>query len=274
MAVAVAAPVDLKAIKARQRATWADGDFGVIGTTTYITSELLVEAAAVRAGETVLDVATGTGNAAIAAARRWGAATGVDYVPALLERARERAVAERLPIQFMDGDAEELPFGDSTFDAVLSVYGTMFAPDQTKAASELVRVAKPGGRIGLASWSPQGFIGHLFKTIGKYVPPPAGLRSPMTWGTEEGIQELLGERLSGLRFTRQQFVFNYASPEHFLHVFRTYYGPTVRAFAALDEHGQVALAADIVALAHQFNPLGESRMAVPSDYLEVVGTVR
>jgi SAM-dependent methyltransferase len=270
----VAPSIDFDAIKKRQQATWADGDFTVIGATTHVTSELLVEAVNPRSIDRVLDVATGSGNGAIAAARRWCDATGVDYVPALLDRARERAAAERMNIRFVEGDAEALPFQDGEFDVVLSVYGVMFAPNQPRAAAELMRVTRPGGTIGLASWTPAGFIGQLFKAIARHVAPPAGLSSPMLWGTEDRVRELLADRLESIQATRRDFMFCYDSPEHFIHTFRTYYGPTLRAFGALDAAGQEALAVDLKALLSGMNVAGDAALVVPSEYLEVVARLR
>jgi SAM-dependent methyltransferase len=261
---------DFAAIKLRQQAAWSAGDFAVIGTTLAITGERLVEAVDLQAGEAVLDVACGNGNASLAAARRWAEVTGIDYVPALIERARERAAAEQLPITLQVGDAEELPFPDASFDVVLSTYGVMFAPRQEQAAAELLRVCRPGGRIGLANWTPDGFVGQIFRVIGRYIPPPAGLASPMLWGDEQRLQELLGPGVSELHIRRRDFIFRYHSAEHWLHVFRTYYGPMERAFATLPADGQAALAADLIDLAQRFNRAGQAAFAAPGEYLEVV----
>src|SRR6185295_12558483 len=217
--------VDLTAVKSRQQATWSSGDYAVIGTTLAITGELLCEAVELRAGQRVLDVAAGNGNATLAAARRWADVTTTDYVPALLERGRARAVAERLDVTFQEADAEQLPFADRSFDVVLSIFGVMFTPNQEQAAQELLRVCRPGGKIGLANWTPDGFIGHVFRTIGKYVPPPAGVKPPALWGTEQRLRELFGADIAKLTVNRRMFVFRYRSAEHFLDVFRTYYGP-------------------------------------------------
>jgi len=269
-ASALAAP-DLAAVKARQRTMWGLGDYAVVGTTLPIVAESLCEAAEVMPGERVLDVATGHGNTALAAARRFAEATGVDYVPSLLERARERAAAERLRVEFREGDAEALPCPDGAFDAVLSTFGVMFAPDQERAARELGRACRPGGRIGLACWTPEGFIGELFKAVGRHVPPPAGLRSPALWGTEARLRELFGGAARELRATRRTFAFRYASPGHFVEVFRRWYGPTVAAFAALDAGGQQALAADLEALAARHHRGGPG-LVVPGEYLEAIVT--
>jgi ubiquinone/menaquinone biosynthesis C-methylase UbiE len=269
MDTALATP-DFKPIKQRQQAMWATGDYAVIGTTLQIVGERLAEAVDLCAGERVLDVAAGNGNATLAAARRFADVTSTDYVPSLLERARERADAERLTVAFQTADAEDLPFGDGSFDVVLSTFGVMFAPDQEKAAAELARVTRPGGRIGLASWTPEGFIGQLFRTIGRRVPPPAGVKSPALWGTEARLAELFpGHRVNA---TKQVFNFRYQSAAGWLELFRTFYGPTNRAFAALDADGQRALEAEILALLGQMNRGGERTLIVPSDYLEVVIT--
>lgn len=259
---------DFSAIKQRQQATWAAGDYAVVGTTLQIVGERLCEAVDLRAGERVLDVAAGNGNASLAAARRWAAVTASDYVGALLDRAKERAAAERLAIEFRQADAEALPFDDASFDVVLSTFGVMFTPNQEKAASEMVRVCRPGGRIGLANWTPEGFIGQLFRTIGKYMPPPAGVKSPALWGTEARLQGLFAGH--AVAVTKQVFNFRYRSAAHWLEIFKSYYGPTNRAFATLDADKQGALEADIVDLLGRLNRGGEDALIVPSEYLEVV----
>ena len=261
---------DYAAVKQRQRATWAAGDYAVVGTTLQIVGERLCEAVDLRAGEQVLDVAAGNGNATLAAARRFARVTSTDYVGALLDRGRERAAAERLAVEFREADAEDLPFADGSFDVALSTFGVMFTPDQERAAAELARVVRRGGRIGLANWTPDGFIGQLFKTIGRHVPPPAGVRSPALWGTEERLGELF--RGHEVRATRQVFNLRYESADHWLEVFRTYYGPTNRAFAALDAGRGAALEADIRGLLGRMNRGGGETMVVPSEYLEVVVT--
>jgi ubiquinone/menaquinone biosynthesis C-methylase UbiE len=266
-----AAP-DFSAIKQRQQATWAAGDYAIVGTTLQLVGERLCDAIDIRAGERVLDVAAGNGNASLAAARQFADVTSTDYVGALLERARERAKAERLSIAFQEADAEALPFADATFDAVLSTFGVMFTPNQEKSASELARVCRKGGRIGLANWTPGGFIGQLFRTIGKHVPPAPGLKSPALWGTAERLAELFPGQ--DVKATRQIFNFRYKSVEHWLSVFKTYYGPTNRAFAALDAKGQAALQSDIVDLLTSLNRGGAETLIVPSEYLEVVVTKR
>lgn len=264
------AAANLEAVKARQQATWSDGDYAVIGTTLQIVGESLCEAVDVRSGARVLDVAAGNGNAALAAARRWCEVTASDYVPALLERARERAVADRLPIEFRTADAEKLPFPDASYDVVLSTFGVMFTPDQQRAASEMARVCRPGGKIGLANWTPESFIGQLFKAIGKHVPPPPGLRPPALWGTEVRLAELFGEAAASIDLQRRNFVFRYRSPAHWLEVFRTYYGPTKRAFEALDAQGGKELEKEILALLNKGNRSGDGTLVLPSEYAEVV----
>jgi len=264
----VAAVVDLAAVKARQQAMWASGDFAIIGTTLQIVGESLCEAVDLEAGARVLDVACGNGNATLAAARRWCQATGLDYVPELLEAARERARSERLELELVEGDAERIPFEDATYDVALSTYGIMFAPDQERAAREIVRVVKPGGTIGLANWTPDGFIGQLLKTVGKHVPPPAGVASPIQWGTEARLADLFPS-VRSIRATRQEFVFRYESTGHFIDVFRRFYGPTYKAFRALDPDGQARLVADLTDLSSRFNRR-RSSFVVPAEYLEVV----
>jgi SAM-dependent methyltransferase len=261
---------DFAAIKQRQQATWASGDFAVVGTTLQIVGELLAEAADIRAGERVLDVAAGNGNATLAAARRFADVTSTDYVPALLDKGRERARAEALPVRFEVADAEALPFAEASFDAVLSTYGVMFTPDQSRAAAEMLRVTRPGGRIGLANWTPNGFIGRLFKVIGAFVPPSAGLRSPALWGTEAHLGELFGAKAAQIACTRRHFNFRYRSAAHWVQVFRDFYGPTHKAFAALDAGGRQALEAEVTKLIDAFNVGGPSSLVVPSEYLEVV----
>ncbi len=261
---------DFTAIKQRQQATWAAGDYAVVGTTLQIVGETLCEAVDLKAGERVLDVAAGNGNASLAAARRWADVTSTDYVGALLERAKERAQAERLSISFREADAEALPFADGSFDVVLSTFGVMFTPNQEKSASEMARVCRKGGRIGLANWTPEGCIGQLFKTIGVHVPPPAGLKSPALWGTDARLKELFAGH--DVKTEKRFFNFRYKSAAHFLEVFKTYYGPTNRAFAALDAAKGAALETEIVALLARLNRAGPASIVVPSEYLEVVVT--
>jgi SAM-dependent methyltransferase len=266
--------LDLAAVKARQQKTWASGDFAVIAALIQATAEHLVESADLQAGWRVLDVATGSGNAALAAARCGCEVTGVDYVPELLERGRRRAEVEGLGIEFREGDAEALPFADGAFDAALSIYGVMFAPDQERAARELVRVVRPGGRIAVASWTPEGFIGAMFKVVSKFVPPPAGLRPPVRWGTEAGVRDLFGDALSALDMKRRDFVFRFRSAHEFVEVFRRFYGPTLKAFEAVGAAGAPQLAAELEALAREWNRNGGEPIAIPGEYLEVVAVKR
>ena len=263
-----AAVPDLGALKTRQMAAWASGDYAVIGTTLQIVGEMLCEAVDLRSGERVLDAASGNGNTSLAAARRFAAVTSTDYVPALLERGRIRAEAERLDIEFQAADAEALPFPDGAFDVVLSTFGVMFTPDQEKAAAEMARVCRPGGRIGLANWTPDGFIGQLFKLIGSFLPPPAGVRSPALWGTQERLHALFPG--AAIEAAPQRFTFRYRSPAHWMEVFRTYYGPVHKAFLALDPAQQAALEQGMLDLMARFDRGGGSGLVVPSDYLEVV----
>jgi len=265
---------DLDTVKTRQQGAWSSGDYAIIGTTLQIVGEVLCEALDLRAGQKVLDVAAGNGNVTLAAARRWCEVVSTDYVPALLERGRERATAERLAIEFRQADAEALPFADASFDVVVSTFGVMFTPNQDKAATELLRVCKRGGKIGLANWTPEGFIGQLFKTIGKHMPPPAGVKSPALWGTGAHITELFGAQTSSIQLERRNFVFRYRSAQHWLDVFKTYYGPVLKTFGALDPQAQAALTDDLFALIKRFDRSGGKTMVVPSEYLEVVVTRR
>jgi ubiquinone/menaquinone biosynthesis C-methylase UbiE len=273
-AVPVPTQPDLGAVKSRQQGAWSAGDYAVVGTTLQIVGETLCEALDLRSGQKVLDVASGNGNVTLAAARRWCDVVSTDYVPALLERGRERAAAERLAIEFRQADAEALPFADASFDVVVSAFGVMFTADQDKAAAELVRVCKPGGKIGLANWTPDGFIGQLFKTIGKHMPPPAGVKSPALWGTGARITEFFGAQASSIQLEQRDFVFRYRSAQHWLDVFKTYYGPLLKTFGALDPRAQTALTDDLFALIKRFNRSGDKTMVVPSEYLEVVVTRR
>jgi SAM-dependent methyltransferase len=261
---------DLAAVKTRQQAAWSTGNYAVVGTTLQLVGEQLCEALDPRAGWRVLDVAAGNGNATLAAARRGCAVTSTDYVPSLLDAGRQRAMAEGHDIAFQEADAEKLPFADASFDAVLSTFGVMFTPDQEQAAREMLRVCRPGGKIGLANWTPESFIGQLFKTIGKYVPPAAGLKSPALWGTQARLQELFGAGARALHIHSREFVFRYRSPQHWIEVFRTYYGPTNKAFAALDASGQAALQQDLLALMAARNRSGDATLVLPSEYLEVM----
>lgn len=271
---AAPAPADLTAVKTRQQGAWSSGDYAVVGTTLQIVGEQLCETLDLRAGQKVLDVAAGNGNATLAAARRWCDVVSTDYVPALLERGRARAAAEGFGIDFRQADAEALPFADAAFDVVASTFGVMFTPNQEQAAAEMARVCRPSGKIGLANWTPDGFIGQLFKTIGKHLPPPAGVKSPALWGTSTRLTELFGPAAASIAIKERDFVFRYKSAQHWLDVFRTYYGPVLKAFEALPLQAQTALAADLVALVGQFNRSGDESMVVPGAYLEIVVTRR
>jgi ubiquinone/menaquinone biosynthesis C-methylase UbiE len=273
MSAVISAPppaIDLAAVKTRQQAAWSTGNYAVVGTTLQIVGENLCEALDLRSGARVLDVAAGNGNATLAAARRWCDVTSTDYVPALLDSGRARAQADGFTIQFQQADAENLPFPDASFDAVVSTFGVMFTPDQEKAASELARVCKPGGRIGLANWTPESFIGQVFRTIGKYVPPLPGVKSPALWGTKARLEELFGEVARQVGTTSRQFTFRYRSPTHWLEVFRTYYGPMNKTFGALNPEKQAAITLDLLALMECHNRSGDRTLVLPSEYLEVV----
>jgi len=269
---ATAATPDLAALKIRQQAAWSSGNYAVVGTTLQIVGEELCEALDLRSGRKVLDVAAGNGMASLAAARRWCDVISTDYVSSLLERGRARASAEGLTIEFKEADAEALPFADGTFDTVVSTFGVMFTPNQDQAAAELLRVCKSDGQIGLANWTPDGFIGQIFKTLGKYLPPPAGAKSPLLWGTRGRLTEMFGPASISIRIEPRNFNFRYRSAEHFLEVFKTYYGPMLKAFAALDAANQNGLKADLHALIARMNRANDGTMVVPSEYLEVVIT--
>jgi SAM-dependent methyltransferase len=269
-----AATPDFAAIKQRQQAAWSSGDYAVVGTTLQIVGETLAEAVDVRAGERVLDVAAGNGNATLAAARRFAQVVSTDYAPSLLDKGRARAQAEGLAVEFLTADVEDLPFDDGVFDLTLSTFGAMFAPDHERTAREMLRVTRPGGRIGLASWTPDSFIGRLFKVMGTHVAPPAGVRPPSLWGSEEHLQALFGAQAAQIRCQRRVFNFRYLSPAHFVQVFRDFYGPTHKAFAALDAAGQRALERDLHALMDASNTAGSASLVVPSHYLEAVITKR
>jgi SAM-dependent methyltransferase len=260
----------LEELKRRQRTAWSAGDYAVIGTRLQIVGEALCEAVDLRAGERVLDVAAGNGNAALAAARRFARVTALDYVPALLERAGARAAASGLELELLEADAERIPLPDASFDVVLSTFGVMFTADHERAAREMLRVARPGGRIGLACWTPEGFIGQLFRAVGRFVPPPPAARPPASWGTEQRLRELFGDAPGGLRTTRREFTFRYASPAHWIEVFRRWYGPVQKAFAALPPDGQAALEAELTALIGRFDRGGGRGIVVPAEYLEAV----
>ncbi|HVP33265.1 MAG TPA: class I SAM-dependent methyltransferase [Steroidobacteraceae bacterium] len=264
--------IDFNAIKRRQQATWASGDFAIIGTTLQIVGESLAELADVRAGERTLDVAAGNGNASLAAARRFARVTSTDYVPQLLEKGAARAKAEGLEISFQVADAENLPFADGAFDVVLSTFGVMFTPEHHRAAQELLRVTRSGGRIALANWTPEGFLGELFRVVGSFVAPPPGTLSPMLWGSEPYIVELFGPYATDLRCLRRHFNFRYRSAAHWIEVFRTFYGPTHKAFGALDAARQSQLSAALGELLGRWNVAGPDSLVVPGEYLEIVIT--
>jgi ubiquinone/menaquinone biosynthesis C-methylase UbiE len=268
---APAPSIDLATIKARQQIAWGSGDYAIVGTTLQIVGETLCEAVDLRSNQRVLDVAAGNGNATLAAARRFADVVSTDYVAALLERGRERADADRLRVAFQEADAEALPFADASFDVVLSTFGVMFTPNQQQAASEMMRVCRSGGKIGMANWTPDGFIGRLFKVIGKYVPPAPGVKPPSLWGNKAHLYTLFGAKAAVAAESRK-FVFRYKSPAHWLEIFRDYYGPVLKAFAALDAKTGEALAADLHALLDEFNVARDGTLVVPSEYLEVVVT--
>ena len=266
-----AATPDFSAIKTKQQAAWATGNYAVIGTSLQLVPELLCEAMDLRSGSVVLDVAAGNGNATLAAARRWARVTSTDYVPALLELGKARAAAEGWDITFAVADAEALPYADASFDAALSTFGVMFTPNQAQSAAEMFRVVRPGGKIGLANWTPPSFVGQIFKMLGKYIPPAAGLNPPSLWGTEARLHELF-PRAASIDVTTKNAVMRYLSPHHWLEIFRTYYGPMNRAFAALDDSGKTALTADLHALMATMNTAQDGTLVLPSEYLEVVIT--
>ena len=266
------APIDFSAIKTRQQAAWGTGDYAVIGTTLQIVGETLAEACDLKTDERVLDVAAGNGNATLAAARRGCVVTSTDYVGSLLERGAERARADRLEVNFQVADAEALPFGDASFDVVLSTFGVMFAPNHAGCAIEMARVVRKGGRIGLANWTPDSLIGRMFKVLGKYAPPPAGVQPPSLWGTEAHVRALFGNAAAAVQATPKHFAFRYRSAAHFIEVFRTWYGPVNKAFAAQTPEGAQALEAELADLLNSLNRAGATSLVVPSEYLEIVIT--
>lgn len=263
---------DFAAIKGRQQAAWASGDYARIGVTLQIVGETLAEALDLPAGATALDVAAGNGNVSLALARRGAAVLSTDYVPALLDRGQRRAEAEGLPVVFQVADAEALPFADGSFDAVTSTFGVMFAPDQDRAAAEILRVCRHGGRIGLANWTPDSFIGEVFHTLGRYIPPPAGLKPPSRWGDRAWIEATFGPSAASLTFTPKPFVFRYTSPQDFLDEFRRFYGPIHKAFLALDAPGQHGLEGDLLDAMARFNSATDGTLRLPSEYAEIVVT--
>ena len=268
------APNDLGAVKSRQQLAWASGDYSVIGTTLQIVGEQLAEACDLRWDERVLDVAAGNGNATLAAARRGSMVTSTDYVASLLDRGSERAKAERLDVKFQVADVEALPYDDGTFDAVISTFGVMFAPDHARSASEMARVCRSGGRIGLANWTPDSLVGKMFKVLGRHVPPPAGVQSPVLWGTEAHLHSLFGDQTAAISITQRVFNFRYRSAAHFIDVFRDWYGPVHKAFAALPAEKSAALERDLTELFNSQNRGSPGTLIAPSEYLEVVITRR
>lgn len=270
MSTASSSGPDLAAVTRRQQKIWSQGDFAAIGSLHQIVSELLCEAVDLHAGQQVLDVACGSGNTAIAAARRFCEVTGLDFVPTLLDRARARADAEGLPVTFEEGDASRLPFADATFDAVLSTFGCMFAPDQARTAAEMARVCRPGGKIGMASWTPDSLPGTVFRIVAGYIPPAPGLQPPTRWGTEAGLRDVFGDTISDLRIERRDFIMRYRSANHWLDYFRENFGPLVSAFAALDADGQHRLADELLACVAAINTATDGTLVAPAEYLEVV----
>ncbi|MEX2107379.1 MAG: class I SAM-dependent methyltransferase [Solirubrobacterales bacterium] len=267
------APPDLAAVTQVQQQIWSKGDFAMVAGIVYNASENLAEALELIPDERVLDVACGSGNGAISAARRtWGGTVGADYVPALLERGRERAAAERLEVEFVEADAQDLPFEDASFDVAMSIFGAMFAPDQPKAASELLRVVKPGGRIGMGNWTPDGAVGKMFKTIAKHAPPPPGVDSPLLWGTEERLQELFGDGIADLRVERRISRQPFRSADHYIEFFRTYFGPTQMAYERVGPEGEEALTDDLRAFLEMANTAGDRALVLEAEYLEVIAT--
>ena len=263
--------IDFAALKSRQQAAWSSGDYAIIGTTLQIVGEMLCEAVDLRSNQRVLDVAAGNGNTTLAAARRFADVVSTDYVGTLLDRGRDRAEAERLPVTFQQADAEALPFDNASFDVVLSTFGVMFTPNHEQASSEMLRVCRTGGKIGMANWTPGGFIGQLFKTIGNYVPPAPGTKSPPLWGTIAYLKELFGSGTT-IEAESRTFAFRYKSPTHWLDIFRSYYGPLLKTFAALDSARRASLESDIYALMHRFNVAMDGSLVVPSEYLEIIVT--
>jgi len=265
---------DLAAVTQMQQQTWSEGDFAMVAGLVNYPSECLIEALEIVPGERVLDVACGSGNAALAAARRaWGNTVGADFVPALLERGRERAAAERLEIEFVEADCQALPFEDAGFDIAVSVFGAMFAPDQERTAAELLRVVRPGGRIGMANWTPDGGIAQMFVTIMKHTGgPPPGTVPPVLWGTEERLRDLFGDGISELRLRKRTSRQVFRSPDHYLDFFRTYFGPVKAAYEKVGTAGEAALTADLRAFLEEANTGGERALVLEPEYVEVVAT--
>ncbi len=262
--------LELDGVKQTQQQTWATGDFAIIGWNTVYPGELLCEAVDLRAGHKVLDVAAGSGNVALSAARRNCEAVGIDYVPALIERARMRAAVEGLPARFEVADCEQIPFADESFDRVLSLYGSMFAPDQEKAAQELIRVCRRGGRIGLGNWTPDGFWGQTFALVGRYLPPPSGVRPPPEWGTQKRLEELFGDFTSSMAVSKRNALFRFRNNQHWIDVFSTWFGPIMRVREKLDEGRCAQFLAELNGILDQFNQSDDETLLVSADYLEVV----
>ena len=264
---------DLQAVTQVQQQVWSKGDFAMVAGIVFNASENLAEALDIVPDERVLDVACGSGNGAISAARRsWGGVVGADYVPALLERGRERAAAERLDVEFVEADAQALPFGEASFDVTMSIFGAMFAPDQPQTAAELLRVTRPGGRIGMANWTPAGSVGQMFQTIGRHAPPPPGVESPLRWGTEDGVRELLGDGVSEIRFERRLSRQPFRSADHYIDFFRTYFGPTQMAYERVGPEGEQALTDDLRAFLDAANTAGDRALVLEAEYLQLIAT--
>ncbi|MBA3868257.1 MAG: class I SAM-dependent methyltransferase [Chloroflexota bacterium] len=263
---------DLAAVKAKQQQAWSTGDYAIVGASLLIVSEQLCEAADLHSGHKVLDVATGSGNTALAAARRWCEVTGIDYVPALLKHANDRATAEQLHVTFKEGDAENIPCTDESFDVVMSTFGVMFAPNQEQAASEMLRVCRPEGLIAMANWVPDGCVGEIFRVIAKYIPPAPGLKPAALWATQDRLTELFGSQTNNIQLTRRSYYFRYRSAQHWVDTFSTYYGPIVKAFGALDTDGKKSLSADLVDILNRHNRAGNDALVSQADYAEIVIT--
>ena len=261
---------DYKKWNERLNASWSCADYARIGVTLQITGEELAEAADFRPGAHILDVAAGNGNATLAVARRFCEVTSTDYVQPLLDKGRARVEAEGLEADFRIADAQDLPFADNRFDGVISTFGAMFAPDQQATASELLRVCKPGGKIALASWTPPGFIGRLCKLIGSHMSAAPGFQAPANWGREEWIREHFEPHASEIRILWKAFNFRYHSPEHYVDVFRTYYGLTRKAFEKVGPEGEKALHDDMCNLCREFDIATDGTLCAASDYAEVV----
>ncbi|HSE98074.1 MAG TPA: methyltransferase domain-containing protein [Blastocatellia bacterium] len=263
---------DMESLKARLKATWMSGDFDKIAQIIAAGGAEFISRLQIRPGSRVLDVACGTGNLSIPAAHAGAIVTGVDIATNLLETARERARAEGVQVQFDEGDAEALPYEDASFDEVVTMFGAMFAPRPQFVAAEMARVCRPGGSVAMANWTPEGFIGQMFKTTGRHVPPPP-MPSPLLWGVEETVHERLGDSFTNIRCTRRDMVMALpVTPAGAVEYFRMWYGPTQRAFAALDEAGQSALRRDLEQLWSEHNTAADGTTRIVAEYLEVIGT--